>query len=406
MTTSFMYFLAYIALLVAGGYAVARRWDDAPTTALAKKSDDINRLTRRYNDVITSLVDSYNMEDELNWSSAISSRYTKKQYSKKYEAVRKEYQGKRRKIISQWAEAHPQWAKARKLWGWILVIGVVSAMACCTFSMPIEEEPSTATASSAMSDTEITYWNADNIPIPYLKDATQYVSNPDYVLSQATVDSMNVVLQQLEHSLGIQSVVIVVNHIEDDDPFRMAQDVGNKYGVGHSDRGLVIVCGYGDHSINMSPGRELEADLTDAECSRLQREYVVPAMRAEQPDSAMLYLTKAIYAVLEKKEMPQMTPLMGDQDDADDAFVALMGLYMLFLVGWAIFFARLNRKYHWMGLVGAVPLLSNPFYVEEEVSSGSGGGFFGGGGGGGFSGGGGGSFGGGSFGGGGATSRW
>lgn len=405
MTTSFFYFLAYIALLTAGGFVVTRKWDDAPTTALAKKCDDVNRLTRSYNDVINSLVDSYNMEDELNWSSLVSSRYTKKQYSKKYEAVRREYQAKRSKIISQWAQTHPQWAKSRTVWGWIFVIGMISALACCTFSMPIEEEVSPATASSAMDSAETTYWNADNIPIPYLQDATQYVSNPDNVLSQATVDSMNIVLKRLETSLGVQSVVIVVNHIENDDPFRMAQDVGNKYGVGHNDRGLVIVCGYADHSINMSPGRELEADLTDAECSRLQREYVVPAMRAEMPDSAMLYLTKAIYAVLEKKEMPAMTTLMSDQDDADDAFVALMCLYTLFFVGWAIFFARLNRKYHWVGLVGAVPLLSNPFYMEE-ASSASGGGFFGGGGGGGFSGGGGGSFGGGSFGGGGATSRW
>jgi uncharacterized membrane protein YgcG len=218
---------------------------------------------------------------------------------------------------------------------------------------------------------------------------------------------MNVVLQRLDSQLGIESVVIVVNHIENDDPFRMAQDVGNKYGVGRNDRGLVVVCGYQDHSINMSPGRSLEADLTDAECHRLQQQYVIPAMRADQPDSAMLYLTKAIYAVLQKKELPQMTSLMQDNDD--DAFVGIFGLYMLFFVGWLILFSRLNRKYQWMGLVGAVPLLNNPFRIYEraEDSFGGGGGFGGfSGGGGGFSGGGGGSFGGGSFGGGGATSRW
>jgi uncharacterized membrane protein YgcG len=201
-------------------------------------------------------------------------------------------------------------------------------------------------------------------------------------------------------------VVIVVNHIENDDPFRMAQDVGNKYGVGRNDKGLVIVCGYEDHSINISPGKRLEGDLTDAECHRLEQQYVVPAMRANMPDSAMIYLTDAIYSLMKKKELPQMANLTSLSDKEDDQFFAQMGLYLLFLIAWGIFFMRLNRKYQWMGLVGTTALLSNPFYTPPRTSGGGGssfGGFRGGGGGGGFSGG---SFGGGSFGGGGATSRW
>ena len=127
-------------------------------------------------------------------------------------------------------------------------------------------------------------------------------------------------------------------------------------------------------------------------------------MRAEMPDSGMVYLTEAIYSTLLKKKLPQMSNLY-DSDDDDDEIAASIGLTFLFLIGWCVLFVRLNRKYHWMGLLGAVSLLPNPFYVAE--SSGFGGGGFGGGGfsggGGGFSGG---SFGGGSFGGGGATSRW
>ena len=401
-------FIAFIVLLVAGGYAITSKWNDAPEKALARKTDSLNQLTSHYNEVIKALEDSFNMEDSMNWSSAISTAYTKKQYFKRYQAVHQEYKGKRKALTEQWEREHPQWCKARNTWMWIFVIGVLSGMAGCFSNMPVEEVPE-ATTATAMSRGEATYWNAENIPIPYLTDATQYVSNPDYVLAQTTVDSMNIILDRLNKDLEIESVVIVVNHIENDDPYRMAQDVGNKYGVGRGDRGLIIVCGYEDHSLNMSPGRELEADLTDAECHRLEQHYAVPAMKAEKPDSGMLYLVKATYALLEKKEMPQMTPLMS-QDNDDDALLKVFGLYTLFFIAWLIFFARLNRKYHWIGLVGAVPLMGNPFYVEEYSDHSGGGGFFGGGGSrdGGFGGGsfGGGSFGGGSFGGGGATSRW
>ena len=404
MTTTFFYFLAFIALLVAGGYTVTRKWDDVPKTALQKKSDDMNLLTQQYNEVIQMMEDSYKHENT-------SSFRTRKEYSKRYEKVEKEYKQNRKSKQESWMKAHPLWVKARKLWGRIFVIGLVSSMVSCIYTIGSEEEESHAIATQAVSNTETTYWNATNIPMPHLEDARQYVSNPDYVLSQATVDSLNLILQRMDSNLGIESVVIIVNHIENDDPYRMAQDVGNRYGVGRNDRGLVIVVGYQDHSINMSPGRQLEADLTDAECHRLEQTYVIPGMRAEQPDSAMLYLLKGTYALLQKKELPAMSPLLSDSDEGDEV-AALLGLYVLFVMGWLIFFVRLNRKYQWLGMVGTIPLLANPFYIEESSSHGGGGfgGFSGGGGGfgggGGGFGGGGGGFGGGSFGGGGATSRW
>lgn len=370
-------------------------------------TERINLLTNQYNDAIRALEDSYDMESTQSYAWNLTSSHLKKQYSKQYEALAREYRGKAKELLQSWKQANPEWAKRRKLLGWLFFIGIMAAMVCCSASMPVDDSPAVSSFASeaANASEEITYWNADNIPIPYLQDSTQYVSNPDNVLSLGAVNSMNVKLQQLNLELGVQSVVIIVNHIENDDPYRMAQDVGNKYGVGYNDRGLVVVVGYEDHSITLAPGRALEADLTDAECHRLEQQYVIPAMRAEMPDSGMVYLTEALYSTLLNKKLPQMSNLYGADDD-DDEIATSIGLTFLFLIGWCVLFVRLNRKYHWMGLLGVVSLLPNPFYVAE--SSGFGGGGFGGGFGGGGSGGGfgGGSFGGGSFGGGGATSRW
>ena len=336
----------------------------------------------------------------------------KEQYSGRYTQLVQEYKIKRQAIVKEYKETHPEWTKARKMWGWFFVVGILTAMTCCTMSLPDSPEPMAATetvestASAAVGNSVAdTYWNADNIPIPYLQDSTQYVSNPDRVLSQQTVDNMNVTLQRLNLDLGVQSVVIVVNHIENDDPFRLAQDVGNKYGVGYGDRGLMVVCGYQDHSLNISPGRSLEGDLTDVECRRLEQQYAIPFMKREQPDSAMYYLTEAIYSTLEKKQLPVASSLMAEEAADDEAATVVFTTFMA-IIAWCIFFLYKNRKYHWLGLVGMVPLLTNPFYVAPHSSGSSGFGGFGGGGhssGGGFSGG---SFGGGSFGGGGATSRW
>lgn len=403
MTTSFFLFLAYIGVLVAGGYAVTRRWDDAPATALTLRNSSLNMLTEGYNDLIRELEREYNREHKGQWSSSSARR----QYSQRYERLSGDYRSKVSQQRRQWAQAHPLWSKARKVWAWVIALGFAGGIFSCMALVVYDEAEQARHAVSTVASGNGTprYWNAQNIPIPYLQDSTQYVSNPDGILSQSIVDSMNVILRGMEDRFDVQTVAVVVDHIENDDPFRMAQDLGNSYGVGRRDRGLVIVVGYGDHSINMSPGRALEADLTDAECHRLQQRYVVPAMRAEMPDSAMLYLTKAVYALMQQKELPQMSPLL-DGDDDDFGLSLPMLLYMAFFIAWFMFYSYLNRKYQWMGLVGVSSLLSNPFYEESS----GGGVFIGGGGGGGFGGGGGGfgggSFGGGSFGGGGATSRW
>jgi uncharacterized membrane protein YgcG len=368
----------------------------------------LDQLTRQYNQAIQALEDTF----ELEKGQVGRVNKLREQYSGRYTRLVQEYRQKRKAIIKEYKQSHPEWTKARRMWGWLFVIGILTAMTCCTMALPsspeseaIVETVEGTTSALSGSAAEITYWNADNIPIPYLQDSTQYISNPDHVLSQQTVDNMNVTLQRLNIDLGVQSVVIVVNHIENDDPFRLAQDVGNKYGVGYGDRGLMVVCGYQDHSLNISPGRSLESDLTDVECHRLEQQYAVPFMKREQPDSAMYYLTEAIYSTLEKKQLPIASSLMAEDAEDDEALVAV-GLTTFFLTIWFIFFLNKNSKYHWLGLVGMVPLLANPFYVAPRSSGSSGFGGFGGGGhssGGGFSGG---SFGGGSFGGGGATSRW
>ena len=375
---------------------------------MAEYINQIDILTRQYNDAITALEESYDMESsQQGLLQKLTSSKLKRQYSEKYEELAQEYFGKRKTIFEEYKKANPQWTKTRKIWGRVFYIGIIFAMVCCSAAMPWSEEPSFAETSQAVSaPQETTLWNAENIPIPFLQDSTQYVSNPDHVLTHQTVDHMNITLKRLDNELGVQSVVIVVNHIENDDPFRFAQDVGNKYGVGYGNKGLMVVVGYQDHSINISPGRALEADLTDAECHRLEQQYVVPAMRAEMPDSAMFYLTEALYSTLQKKQLPQMSNLLADADDDVDEGLATMGITLLAIIAWCVFFLRKNRQYHWLGMAGAASLLANPFYEESHSSSGGGFGGFGEGGGGFSSGGGGGHFGGGSFGGGGATSRW
>ena len=140
-------------------------------------------------------------------------------------------------------------------------------------------------------------WNAQNVPIPFLKDSTQYVSDPDGFVGKEQKDSANHYLQKLKLECGVQNVLIIVGKVENQDAFRMAQDVGNKYGIGYkkSRRGLVIVIAVEDHKYFIAPGSGLEGELTDVDCDDIARACIVKYMREDDPGEAVASVSRAIY---------------------------------------------------------------------------------------------------------------
>lgn len=132
-------------------------------------------------------------------------------------------------------------------------------------------------------------WNADNVPIPFLQDSTQYVSDPDGYVDKALKDSANFYLQKLKQECGVQNVLIIVGRVANQDAFRMAQDVGNRYGIGFkkSRRGLVVVIAVEDHKYFIAPGSGLEGELTDVDCDDIARACIVKYMREDAPGDNM-----------------------------------------------------------------------------------------------------------------------
>lgn len=140
-------------------------------------------------------------------------------------------------------------------------------------------------------------WSADNIKIVYLEGPTLFVCDPDGLLSAEYKDSANYYLNKLHQEFDIQSVFVVANRIKDGDAFRMAQDIGNKYGVGYKDTrtGLVIVIAKEDRQFFIAPGKGLEINLPDTTCNNIANEYLKPNMQDGNVDLAVMQTCKGIY---------------------------------------------------------------------------------------------------------------
>ena len=139
-------------------------------------------------------------------------------------------------------------------------------------------------------------WTPEEVPIPRLQDVRRYVSNPEGILSAATVDSLDRQLGALERDRGVQTLVVVVDRLKGNDPYRFAMTLARKYGVGNRETrtGLVVVLATGDRSYQFLTGNGLEGTLPDGLIQQIEDRIFLPRLRRGQWDEAMLAAMSAV----------------------------------------------------------------------------------------------------------------
>lgn len=139
-------------------------------------------------------------------------------------------------------------------------------------------------------------WTPETLPMVHLQEARRYVCNPDGVLSQAAVDSTDVLLARLERDKGVETVVVAVKRLEGGDPYRFGMELGRKYGVGDAKQrtGLIFIIATEDRTYQILTGNGLEGTLPDAICRRIQNRVTVPALKRGDWDAAVVQSMKVI----------------------------------------------------------------------------------------------------------------
>ena len=160
-------------------------------------------------------------------------------------------------------------------------------------------------------------WTAYEVPMVHLQDRNRYVCDPEGLLSVSVRDSADACLWRLQTECGIQTVFVVVGHVKNADCFRMAEDIGNHYGVGNKKdrRGLVVVLAVDDHRYFIAPGKGLEADLTDVECDDIAQECIVKNMKANDVNAAVFSTAQAFYSKFKTGKAVAGGEKVGTDDD-------------------------------------------------------------------------------------------
>ncbi len=185
-------------------------------------------------------------------------------------------------------------------------------------------------------------YTVDNLPVVYLQDKTKHVVNPDGILSTQAVRQMDDLLNQLETAKDVQSVVAVVERVEGGECYDFAITLGNKLGVGNRhDTGLIILLSTQDRCYQILTGEGLEGALPDAICRRIENWKMVPSLKTEDWDTAMLQTVAAICDAVNGDES-LLRDESGRQDDKRGN--SLMWLALAILAGGILVSFYSNRK--------------------------------------------------------------
>ena len=159
-----------------------------------------------------------------------------------------------------------------------------------------------------------------------------YVSNPDKIIDDATIQQLDTLLTKLEKKTTAQVAVVVVESIGDDDIFNFAQTLFTTWGIGSrgNDNGLLILFVNDKHTIRFHTGYGLEGVLPDVVCKRIQRDFMVPAFKNGNYNAGMLAGLRQVEKILTEPDYAE--ELKAPEKDKElnwTGFVILLSIVLV-----------------------------------------------------------------------------
>lgn len=174
-----------------------------------------------------------------------------------------------------------------------------------------------------------------------------YVSNPDNILTSATVAAIDSLLIALEDSATAQVAVVVLNSIGDYDAFLFAQELFERWKIGQAgkDNGLLILLVKDQRTVRFHTGYGVEGILPDATCKKIQMDHMVPYFKNGDYDRGMLEGVKATAALLSNPEEYHAGAGSGSPEpDLQVMEFAIFASFIWIVIALIVFVVKLAKK--------------------------------------------------------------
>ena len=181
----------------------------------------------------------------------------------------------------------------------------------------------------AAGDSVKEYKSVDDVPNVRLTDVRRYVTDPTNILAPAATDTINAILGRLEKSTGIETAVVMLPSIGENDIFDFSTDLFRKWGIGKAknNNGLLILFVMDQHKVRFATGYGIEGTMTDAMSKRIQTQYMVPAFKRSDWNKGMVDGVRATAKVLDGSMEPEAADT--DTDDILFSIGIIVGIVLL-----------------------------------------------------------------------------
>lgn len=199
-------------------------------------------------------------------------------------------------------------------------------------------------------------YRPEDVPNVHISDRTQYVSNPDGILSQTAVDSLNRILSGVWSATSAEPVVVAVDALADGyDENRFANDLFELWGIGKKDteNGLLLLIVGDSHRYVVRTGRGLGGVLPDATCSRIMRHEAVPRYKEGDMDGGTIAAVRVFAkGMISPEAVDEIRSKYGNDANAGSKgdgdffmFLVYCGAFAgVFSLAWVVWIIASSRK--------------------------------------------------------------
>lgn len=205
-------------------------------------------------------------------------------------------------------------------------------------------------------------YTVETIPNVHVADKTQYVSNPDGILSAQAVSYINSSIDQIWQKTTSEVVVVAVNSIGNAEINDFATDLFGHWGIGKKDKsnGVLILLVEGQHKAVIRTGYGAEGLLPDIICGRIIRDVMIPYFKKGDYDRGMMAAVNSVNQIMTTpgateelmSKYANNAPQMQDLGNLGDMYFKLaswVAIIMTIVVLMTIFRQRKRdsfEKYH------------------------------------------------------------
>jgi uncharacterized protein len=164
-------------------------------------------------------------------------------------------------------------------------------------------------------------YTVNNVPNVHVANRTQYVSNPDGILSDNAVNQLNVIIDSIWSKTTAEVVAVVIDDIdEDSDINTFATDLYEAWGIGKkdNDNGVLVLIVKDQRKGVIRTGYGAEGVLPDAICMTLLNRYIYPYFKEGDYDSGMINGVSQLATIFTDPEAAEELKSKYANNAADD----------------------------------------------------------------------------------------